>query len=206
MSLANYTDLQASVASWMNRTDLAAVIPDFIKIAEARITTDLRINDQLTTSTLSTVAGTQTVALPTDWLEFLSLSINGEPMEYLTADCIRERADEGANGSPRTPTMYAIEGANLILSPTPDTVYTIDIRYYAKVPALASNATNWLLTKYPNIYLYGALVSGAQFTMNDERANYWGTLYTQAIQVAKASDVRALSSGSPLTVRTRWPR
>lgn len=206
MALATYSDLQASVASWMNRTDLTATIPDFIAICESRIQTDMRLRDQVTTSTLTTVANTQEVTLPADFLEFANLSIDGEPMEYVSASRIRELADLNHTGSPREPTLYSIEGNSLLLSPTPDTAYTINIKYYAKVPALATASTNWLLTKHPNIYLYGSLVSGYHFTMNDERANFFGALYAQAVQGAKAADLKALSSGSPLTIRTRWPR
>ena len=37
MSLANYDGLKASVANWLNRTDLLTEIPDFIELAENRI-------------------------------------------------------------------------------------------------------------------------------------------------------------------------
>ena len=201
MSLANYTDLKASVASWLNRTDLTATIPDFITIGEARINTDARLREQITAVTLSTVAATQSVALPADWLEFKALTIAGLPLEYMPADRLRERSTTGA----QSPTHYALEGASLLLSPTPNTVYSISVQYYAKVPALATATTNWLLTKYPNIYLYASLVSACHYTKNNDGANYWGGLYTQAMAVATAADMRALSSGSPLTVRQRRP-
>lgn len=201
MALVTYADLQASVAAWMNRTDLTATIPDFVAIAEARMNDDLRLRAMLTAASLSTVANVQTVALPADWLEFKALSISGEPLEYKPADRIRADADSGT----AEPSHYAIEGANLLLGSTPGSVYSIDTQYYAKIPALASavGGANWLLTKYPNIYLYGALVSACQFTMNDERANYWGSLYTQACAIAKASDNTAVFSGSPLRIRPR---
>ena len=201
MALSTYTELQASVLSWMNRPDLSAQVPDFVALAEARINDDLRVSQMLTTAALSTVANVQTVALPTDWLAFKALSVSGEPLVYLPADRIRAQADGGT----REPDSYAIEGDDLLLSQTPDAVYTIDTVYYAKIPALASavGGVNWLLTKYPNIYLYGALVSACQFTMNDERANYWGGLYSSAIESAIRSDRLATSSGAPLRVRVR---
>ena len=43
MSLANYSGLKASVANWLNRTDLTAEIVDFIELAENRISHELRI-------------------------------------------------------------------------------------------------------------------------------------------------------------------
>ena len=43
MALANYSDLQASVASFLHRDDLTSEIPDFIKLAEA----DLQVRAKL---------------------------------------------------------------------------------------------------------------------------------------------------------------
>ena len=189
MALATYADLQASVASWMNRTDLGPVIPDFIAIAESRIADDLRLREMLATVNLTSVGGL--APLPADWLEFERLSFNGAPLEGVTTQRLR------GLWPGHLPTVYAIEGATLLV---PGDV-TLAALYYARVPALAAAGSNWLLARHPNIYLYGALVSACQFTMADERANYWGALYTQAVQAAKSSEVRAMSSGGPLRMR-----
>ena len=37
MALSTYTDLQASVANWLHRSDLTAVIPDLVGLAEGRL-------------------------------------------------------------------------------------------------------------------------------------------------------------------------
>lgn len=203
MALATYTDLQASIAAWMVRTDLTAVIPDFIAIAEARINADVRLREGISTAALLTVIESPEVALPEDWLEFESLSDDGRPMEYITASELRSRKDESATLNSRVPARYGMEGRNLLLTPTPADVRALDARYYAAVPPLATNATNWLLTKYPNIYLYASLVSGYQYLLNEEKATYWGNLYVQAVSVAKGADDRAQTSGGRLTVRTR---
>jgi hypothetical protein len=42
MALANYADLLTSVAGWLNRTDLTATIPDFIRLAETEFNRSLR--------------------------------------------------------------------------------------------------------------------------------------------------------------------
>ena len=42
MALSNYTGLKASIADFLNRDDLTAVIPDFITLAEAQINRDIR--------------------------------------------------------------------------------------------------------------------------------------------------------------------
>ena len=43
MSLSNYADLKAAVATWVNREDLTTTIPDFIRLAEARVYRLLRV-------------------------------------------------------------------------------------------------------------------------------------------------------------------
>ena len=48
MPIATYTDLQSSVADWLNRSDLSAVIPTFIQLAEAKFNRELRTRDMLT--------------------------------------------------------------------------------------------------------------------------------------------------------------
>lgn len=73
--VGNYTDLQASIARWMNRTDLGADIPGFIANAEARIATDLRVRKMLVSLPISAAAG-EGALLPAGWLEFKSLSIS----------------------------------------------------------------------------------------------------------------------------------
>ena len=62
-----YTGLQASIAGWLHRTDLAAVIPDLVALAEARIARDLRLRRQVSSAVLTTVPGTQGISLPADY-------------------------------------------------------------------------------------------------------------------------------------------
>ena len=75
MSLSTYTDLRNAVTGWLHRDDLAASAVDFIALAEARFRRQLRLRQQMTTAALSTVAGTETVALPSGWLQFHSLRL-----------------------------------------------------------------------------------------------------------------------------------
>lgn len=202
MALTTYDELKASVASWINRTNLTDAIPDFIVIAESRIDDQLRIRQGLVADhELTTVVDSDAVSLPADWLEFDGLRIDDAPLEFITIDRLRQRSTSGTS----TPTMYSIRGDKLFLSPKPGaTQYTIVCDYYAKLPRLsATNSSNWLLEKNPNIYLYGSLVSAYQYLLNEKMADYYGNLYTQSIDLAKAADLRALSSGSPWRMRQR---
>ena len=45
MALANFTDLKASIADFLNRSDLTDVIPDFIKLTESDLNRQLRTRE-----------------------------------------------------------------------------------------------------------------------------------------------------------------
>ncbi len=191
-------ELAESIANWLDRSDLTSLIPQFVMLAESDIAIDLRLRDMVVVGTLTTVADQDYVALPDDWLEFVYVKYDGDPLEYVAPDRLR-----AANLSTGTLKRYAIEGNRIWLNPTPADVVTLDVSYYERVPTLTEVTSNWLLTKYQQIYLYGALVHGFRYLKNDARADYFKNLYFEAITRAQGFDKRSLSSGSPLTVRAR---
>jgi hypothetical protein len=81
---------------------------------------------------------------------------------------------------------------------------TIDMVYYGKIPALSTaNTTNWLLTKAPDVYLYGALTHAAPFLMDDQRMAVFSQIYLARVQSLQDESQKALHSGSPLISRPR---
>lgn len=202
MALTTYDDLQASVAAWMNRTDLSAVIPDFIAIAEKRIASDVRVRQQIKTATLTTVAGARTIALPGDFLEFSDVSI-GTPISVSCQVTSRELIDvkHPAGSYSGVPALYAIEGGYVHFGPTPDAAYPVGVAYFARLDPLSSSATNALMAVAPQIYLYGSLREAALFTMNKQAASDWHGLYTAAVKELEDADSAAVHSGSALRVR-----
>jgi hypothetical protein len=201
MSITNYAELQASVASWLNRGDLTTSIPDFITLAEAQLSTDLKTRAMEAKVTLSTVAGTKTVALPTDMLEMRRLQVVGtynQPLSYRAPD---ELSIDFASNMSAQPIVFTVVGGNLELAPIPDAVYSLELTYQQRIPALTSvNTTNWLLTSWPNAYLYGSLLAATPFIMNDARIGVWAQLYSKAIESINGVD---WYSGSTMKVRVR---
>lgn len=201
MALSNYADLQTSIANWTHRTDLTALIPDFVAMAESRISRDLRLRKQIVSTTQSTVKGQQTVALPTDWLEFENVSIEASPTRQLVYVPIEHLDAKYPTEYTGIPAVYTIEGDNVLFGPIPDGVYTVDIVYYAKFATLATNSTNWLMTNHPNVYLSAALIEAFMYIQNPEQASAFTQRYMQSIQDLQAQDDRATHSGSALRVK-----
>lgn len=202
MALANYTDLQTSVASWLNRTDLTAVIPDFITLAEERIARDLRIRKQVITTTLSTVANTQTVTLPSDFLEIenISLTSTNPPggLSVVTPEIMDRKYPAGYQSG--QPVVYALLGDTIQFGPTPDGVYTVSLDYYQRLN-IATSTTNWLLTNHPGVYLNACLVEGCAYLMDADKAQAYDARYRAAVDMLQTTDDSALRSGSAMRVR-----
>ena len=67
----NYSELKSNIADFLNRSDLTAVIPTFIQLAEGRLNRQLRTVDQYTRATLSSTD--QFLSMPDDFLEMTHL-------------------------------------------------------------------------------------------------------------------------------------
>jgi hypothetical protein len=197
-----YAGLQASIAAWINRTDLTAVIPDFITLAEAKIGRDLRLRKQIVSSTLSTVATNRGVNLPSDWLQFENVSIDGNPERQLSYCTVEHLDYKYPNGDPYDkPSLYTIEGDQILFGPTPDAIYTVNIFYYQKFTALSSGA-NWLFTNHPNIYLNLAMSYACHYIKDAKRTAEYLDLYERDKDALQLQDDTAQHSGSSLRVRT----
>lgn len=203
MAISNYAELKSAVADWLNRADLTSAIPNFVALAEAKFNRDLRTRQQVKRA-YATLTG-QYIQLPTDWAEGINLQLNVNPVRVLDfvttdqADRIKARryGDTDADA-------YTIVGSQLEVIPVVADDTEIEMAYYAKVPALSdSNTTNWLLTEWPDLYLYGTLVHAAPYLREDDRIATWKGLADQLTEEIRLSDERAKHSGGPLRARTR---
>ena len=81
MALANYTDLQASIADTLNRDDLTTKIPDFIAMAEGimnRSVRHWRMEDRATA-----LLDTQYTALPLNFAEPIRMTITAPEISVM---------------------------------------------------------------------------------------------------------------------------
>ena len=204
MTITTYTGLQNSIAGWLHRSDLAANIPDFIALAEARIARDLRLRAQIVIAPLVCTPSAQQIALPSDYLEAENLSITvaglNQAVNYVTSETGDVRMPNGlASGSP---SYFTVLGTNLMMMPTPDQAYPVSLAYYARIAALSVTPTNFLLTAAPGVYLFGALAEAAPFMEDDQRAALWETKYSAEVTALQNSDEAAVRSGAAMRVRT----
>ena len=202
MALDTYANLQASIASWLNREDLASQIPDFIKLAEARFNRDLRTPD-MTKRATSTITSSY-VDLPTDWLQTIACRVTSstgyKALEYLSAELFYDLEGQAPTGPAR---YYTLVNNRIHLIPDA-TGADLEITYIGKLAALSgSNTSNWLLARSPDLYLYASLVAAEAYLVNDERVVLWKAAADQIIADIKLEGERAARPSGTLLQRRR---
>jgi hypothetical protein len=204
MPFTNYPELQAAVADWLDRPDLEAQIKDFIRLAEIRVqrTLKMRVVESKTSGT-NMVADQEYIVLPTDCVEPYYLRIDTSPIREVEIVSLDKLATVKQNKAGLGyPIAGAVHGVNMELAPAPGDTHAYTLYYLAGVTALTDAApTNTLLTNYPDLLLYGALVVAGPFVGTDERVKDWLGLWTEAATGAKRQDARAKAGGGPLRMR-----
>ncbi len=154
-----YSELQTNVAKYLHRTDIAALVPSFIALAEAYLFRELQVKELQIS-----VTGTTTdeyADLPADFgtLSRLTATIGGREysLDY-------KAQPESAH---RTyPDSFALENNKLrIWGAGTGQAYKL---YYIPdvLPLSASVPTNWLLDNAADLYLYASALEGAKHVRN----------------------------------------
>lgn len=203
-SLDTYTGLKLAIADWLDRPDLDDIIPQFIEMAEAQMSRDIRHYEMENRATAD-VDG-QYLQRPSDWVETIRLHITSggtRNLQLLSAAAMADKRQgvENATGEPK---YYRHVERGFELFPTADGTYEVELLYYQKIPALtSSNADNWLLLSHPDVYLYGSLIHAAPYIKDDQRAATWAQLYSAALARVNESGSSASQSGTGLTLKVR---
>jgi|TARA_R100000482_G_scaffold47440_1_gene16615 hypothetical protein len=204
MALTTYDELKASIADFLNRSDLTSVIPDFITLAETKLNREVRHwrMEKRSTATLDT----QYSSLPDDFLEPIRMSLTSgdtHTLEMVNAFQISNLRASNLDTIGR-PTSFAILDGSIEVFPTPDASYTLELLYYQKIDVLnSSNASNWVLTNHPDAYLYGSLIHSAPYLAEDNRIQTWAALYKSAIDAISMESERSKTSGSGRRMKIR---
>jgi hypothetical protein len=205
MAIGTFAELSTAILGWAERSDLSALVPDFISLADARIRTklaeaQLRLREMETTADLTPSSGVAT--LPTDFMAMIRVQSRTSPtrrLEYKSQDWLDEAYPAGDSGYP---SFYSMSGSSLRMYPL--TTSDIRITYWAyPAPITSLNTTNWLLTKYPNVYLYASLIELELYALNKDGAQVWATALDVAVEsLSNAGKTDSFTSGTSKTSST----
>lgn len=150
-----------------------------------------------TPATITTVAGTATYALPADHFRtknIVDTSI-GQHLEQYSITDIDQIVGQGR------PQLYSIEGGNVVLSPTPDGVYTLQHRYLKIETPLSADANTPFI---PREYSYGIIQKSSQiaarYIKDSQLAAECAADYNDWLKSVEDNNFR---SKEPMRVRVR---
>jgi hypothetical protein len=201
MALTNYGELKTSIADWLARDDLTTQIPDFIALFEARARREYGAQALASKSLLTTTANQPT----------LSLGVTPRSITYLGHDDGEDMRQGGIEEINRMgtlnakPTLWAWEtGTQTVrLFPVPDAAYDLVLYYSSGLNGLTSDSdANWLLTNYPDIYLFGSLLQARKYLQDEALQNYQQNFDREEESLKQALSRQANSVGKG----TCWSR
>lgn len=177
-----------SLANWVNRSDLPTSI--ILAEAEAMIYETLRVREMTAREVLTFPAATQTVALPTGFLDPISYRPYewGAPLPFVFEDALDEARDATGTLQTGSPSKWAIVGETAYVDVLPSAAFSGILLYYKTPTALSgSNETNFLTVRYPSLLRYACMAKAYEHMKAADAANYLA-LAMQSIAAANASN------------------
>jgi hypothetical protein len=176
----NFSTLQTRVADYLDRTDCGTRIPNWINDTRKHIALQYNFDYLYVEATMTTYSGSGTYALPTDYMGHLTVwcqnfklaKVGAREFDELTgideetpsyAPTLFTQSDQTSGA----PTYYIDRGMNIQFWPTPDSTYTVLMKYYAQ-PLDFTNTTDedYISRFHFEAIIFGACLRGAVFLSN----------------------------------------
>ena len=142
-------------------------INTFIRQAEQRIYNTVQLPALRKNVTGNCTLQNKYLAMPSDWLAMYSLSViraDGSQHFLLNKDVEYIREAFPSPTEYGEPTHYAIfDNDTMILGPTPDDSYSMEMHYYYYPESIVTANTTWLGDHFDSTLLYGSLIEGYTF-------------------------------------------
>lgn len=184
----NKAALIEAIESYTDREDRSPLIDTWIGLTEADLERrlDLRSQDQTATGTLS--GGSGIVETPALILYPRMLVFDGTPP--IPVDVVTHQAGARVNyqdAGDVPPTSATVDGltsdfkTRIRVYPTPASNQTYTLYYRQGIVPLTHQDPNYLLSRFPDVYLWGALRHSAMFDMSQPESQMWEANYERAI-------------------------
>lgn len=189
----NYAALVQAIQDYCENSETSFVsnIPNFVQIAEQRVYNTVQIPAIRKNQTGTVTSGNKYLTLPTDWLSTFSLAVVDpvtQAQYYLLnkdVNYIREAFPYPAVSG--IPTHYGIfDSSTLILGPTPDASYSVELHYYYYPTSIVTASTTWLGTNFPDVLLYGSIREGYLYMKGEpDLVQLYDSRYQEALSLLK---------------------
>ncbi len=196
----NYAELTAAIQDYVQNEFTSTELATFVQQAEQRIYNNVQFAYLRKNVTGALTSGNKYLSAPTDFLSAYSLAVIDDEGDYtylLNKDVnyIRQVYPSGTTTS--FPKYYAIFGPtvtagqdtpelSLILGPTPDQNYAVELHYYFYPQSIVTAGTTWLGDNFDSALLYGSLVEAYTFMKGEQDMMIlYDTKYKEALALLK---------------------
>ena len=185
--IIDYTEVSSNVF-----TD--TILNGFINDAEFRILREVDSDNNRRYATANLIASTRFIDVPTDLLIVRSAQIvdsdlaagstdqNRDFLQFRDTSFMSEFNPTATTGVPKYYSNW--DETRIVVAPTPNATYTIQLNYILKPTGLSStNTTTYLSTEFPNGLLYACLVEAYGFLKGPvDMLQLYDKKYTEAVK------------------------
>ena len=190
----NFGVLKSHFNDVLNRSDITSDLTTrFIEQGIARIQRQLRTPMSEKVLEINITGQTQTLTLPADFLEIISLYHGAHELERVPMRRFRELDDNNHTGNP---VNFARQAEKLHLYPQP-TDGKLVLYYHAEFPALSADSDFNALTKAASdLVIYAGLTYAADFYL-DQRAELFEQKFNQFLtEIQEQANDQELQGGT----------
>lgn len=185
-----YAELLTETADYLARSDLTAVLPNFVKYAEVKMNNDLRLREMIATVNINPSSDNTYVALPTGFLELISFNDDtGNPLEEVDYEELEDYKYGAGSGRAE---LFSI-GARIDFERTASDSLNFPMRYWKRLNLIV-DTSNTVLDNYPQLYLYGTLLQATPYIRDQQMLQSWKMFYEEAVKEANYRSVKNTKS------------
>lgn len=186
----NYTELKDNIQDICETTFTDAQLAMFTEQAEQKIYNTVQIPALRKAFSGAFTASSQYLSLPADFLYTYSIAVVDGSSTYhflINKDVNFIREAYPVVSSTGLPKHYAYyDDDQLIVGPTPDSTYTVEMNYGYYPESIVTAGTTWLGDEFDSALLNGALIEAARFMKAEpDIIQNYEKLYVQSIGLLK---------------------
>lgn len=178
MAITNLTELKTAMGRWTKRPTVMTANSqdaDLISLFEASANATIRVRENEIETALTATPNSPHIDLPSRYQAPVSLKVTADQRElkYVLPNLLPYYPSQSASS------FWTVVDSRIRTERDADQAYAYTFRYH-KTFALATDSTNALLTRYPNVYLYGSLLEAAPYVRDLQAVGLWQTRYDRA--------------------------
>lgn len=196
----NYTELVALIQDTVENSEESFVdaIPGFVRAAEQRIYNEAELPATNYNQTSTLTANNRFMSTPAAFISVNEVQVVDSGVSYYLEpkDVSYIRAAFPNPTSTGRPEYYAVyDKDTLILGPTPDSAYGVELHYFGYPASIVTANTTWLGDNYDQVLLYAALIEAGIYLKytEDEMKPYIANYKSAISRLPKKQPMNNLS-------------